>query len=93
MTIIDFITLTEDVARAIAKVNDGMTSAESPEEFELLVSLLVRACNRLPGGKCMGASIEDLREAARLIEQGRRFVFALKKTGAKSEFPKLAEIG
>lgn len=80
MTLIDFITLTEDVARATARVKDGTSSSESPEELELLVSRLVTACDSLAGAKCGSASSSNLREAARLIEKGRRLVFALKIT-------------
>jgi hypothetical protein len=89
MTLIDFITLTEEVARSTSRVKDGMSSSESPEELELLVCRLANACNSLAGAKCGNATSSNLREAARLIEKGRRLVFALKMTGSRDEFPKL----
>jgi len=93
MTLIDFYTCCRDVAGAISNLKEGIVSAGSAEELELLTSRLKMACDVLSKASCKATSRHDLQEAARLIEEGRRLVFAVKVVGTgkgKGEvFPRL----
>lgn len=89
MTIIDYQILTRDVAAAIARVSEAIASAESSNELELLTSRLVKACDVLSVAKCGQVGRGELSEAARLILEGKRLVFAVKMTGKGEEFPRM----
>ena len=87
MTLLEYFVLTTDVSSTLVKVKDAI--GKPPDELELLTSRLSKACDTLTKAKCCGASTADLRKASRLIEKGRRLVFALKVTGSLNEFPRV----
>ncbi len=86
MTLIDYYAISRDVAGAISRLKEGIVSAESPEELELLTSRLKKACDVLSKASCKGAGRHEVREGAKLIEEGRRLVFAVKVRGTGEEF-------
>jgi hypothetical protein len=92
MTLLDYFALTKDVAAAIARFKEVIASAESSEEVELLAARLKKACEVLSRASCKDAGGSDLREAARLILEGKRLVFAVKVRGRGEEFPKLCNV-
>jgi hypothetical protein len=89
MTLIDFYTLSRDVAGAISRLKEGIVSAESSEELELLTSRLKEACDVLSKATCKDAGRHEVRDGARLIEEGRRLVFVVKVRGVGEEFPRI----
>jgi hypothetical protein len=89
MKLIDFYALSQDVAGAISRLKEGMVSAESPDELELLTSRLKKACDVLSRATCKDAGRHEVREGARLIEEGRRLVFVLKVRGTGEAFPRI----
>ncbi len=91
MTLIDFYARSRDVAGAITRLKEGIVSAESSEELELLTSRLKKACDVLSRETCKDAGRHEIREGARLIEEGRRLVFAVKVRGTGEEFPRLSQ--
>jgi hypothetical protein len=54
MTLLDYLHCTRDVAAATAKLKKALTSAESPEELELLVSRLKKVCDAFVQGNVQG---------------------------------------
>jgi hypothetical protein len=91
MTLIEYLTLGREIALAMRKVKEAIVSAESPEEVQILASRLEKACDVLSRASCKDTSTPDIREAKRLVSEGRRLVFALKVTGSREEFPRLLE--
>jgi hypothetical protein len=91
MTLLDYFELTRSVAVAITRLKDAIVSAESPDEVEILATRLRKVCEALSGAVCKDAGLSDRKEAARLILEGKRLVFAVKivGTGKGEEFPRL----
>jgi hypothetical protein len=89
MTLIEYLTLGREIALAMRKVKEAIASAESPEEVQVLASRLEKACDVLLKASCKDTSTPDIREAKRLVSEGRRLVFALLVTGTSEEFPML----
>jgi hypothetical protein len=90
MTLIDYLILTRDVSAAITKLKAAIASGESSsDEVELFATRLKKACEALSKAVCRGTSSQDLREAARLVVEGNRLVFAVKIVGTGEEFPRL----
>jgi hypothetical protein len=90
MALIDYCTHSRAVAGAISRLREGIVSAESSEELELLTSRLKKACDVLAKASCKGTSRHDLHEASRLIGESRRLLFVVKVTsGSDEEYPKL----
>jgi hypothetical protein len=89
MTLLDYFALTRSVAAAIIRLKDALASADTPDEVVLLATRLRKACVTLSQAECHDAGGSDRREAARLIEEGKRLVFAVKIVGTGEEFPRL----
>lgn len=91
MTLIDYITLRQDVSAAIVRVREAVTSAESPEEVEALASRLRAACEKLSNARCPDAGSSEFKEAARLIAEAKRLLFGLKIVGGGEWYPRLQQ--
>jgi hypothetical protein len=89
MTLIDFYAISRGVAGAISRLKEGIISAESSEELELLTLRLKKACDVLSKASCKDAGRHEVREGATLIEEGRRLVFVAKMRGTAEEFPRI----
>jgi hypothetical protein len=62
--------------------------------LELLASRLKKACDVLPKASCKDAGRHEVREGAKMIEEGRRLVFVVKVRGSgDGEYPKLYAAG
>jgi hypothetical protein len=85
MTLIEYLALCRDITTAIRNVKEAIASAESPEELQVLALRLDKACDVLSSASCNDTSTPDIREAKRLVSEGRRLALALLESGSGQE--------